>query len=212
VATIRDRVTHYEGGKPFFQGETEPCINGRVLAAGAYFGEPDQELLDRLLGEQLEDGGWNCEAPKKSRRSSFHTTVCVLEGLLTWERALGPDKRVREARRRGEAYILDRRLFRSRSTGEVIDHAWLRSSFPLGWEYDILRGLDYLRRSSLPADERVAEALAIVRESRGQDGRWLLPARYPEQYAADLGEREGEASRWMTLRSLRVQRWGGAPQ
>ncbi len=72
--------------RPFLHGETEPCINGRILGIGAYFKEPNDALAKQLLGEQLEDGGWNCEAPK-SRSSSFHTTICVLEGLLEYERA-----------------------------------------------------------------------------------------------------------------------------
>jgi hypothetical protein len=71
--------------RPFLHGETEPCINGRILGIGSYFKEPNDALANQLLGEQLEDGGWNCEAPK-SRRSSFHTTICVLEGLLEYER------------------------------------------------------------------------------------------------------------------------------
>src|SRR5579871_5022539 len=105
--------------RPFLHGETEPCINGRILALGAYFKKPNHALARRLLGEQLEDGGWNCEAvepsPKrpKSRRSSFHTTICVLEGLLAYEQAGRKSAAVTRARKRGENYLLDRRLFRS---------------------------------------------------------------------------------------------------
>jgi hypothetical protein len=104
VTLVRDNITHYEGGKPFFAGETEPCINGRVLAVGAYFGEPCEGVLERVLGEQLDDGGWNCEAPP-SIRSSFHTTICVLEGLLEHERANGASAAATEARVSGEKSI-----------------------------------------------------------------------------------------------------------
>jgi len=72
------------GGNPFFLGEVEPCINGGVLALGASFGRPNESLANRLVDDQLEDGGWNCEAPK-SVRSSFNTTICVLEGVLEYE-------------------------------------------------------------------------------------------------------------------------------
>src|SRR5262249_21205861 len=130
--------------RPFFDGETEPCINGRILGLGSYFKESNDALAQQLVGEQLEDGGWNCEAPK-SRRSSFHTTICVLEGLLDYELAGGKSAAVRKARKRAENYLLERHMFRSLRTGEVIDKRWLRFSFPTFWHYDILRGLDYLR-------------------------------------------------------------------
>jgi hypothetical protein len=112
---------------PFFEGEVEPCINGRILAAGAYFGEASDRLVERLLHEQLADGGWNCEAPR-SKRSSFHTTICVLEGCLEYEKAKGAPTAVKEARLRGQEYLLERRMFRSLSTGEVIDPDWTQFS------------------------------------------------------------------------------------
>ena len=105
----------------FFDGEVEPCINGNVVATGSYFGVDMAPLVERLLGEQLPDGGWNCDAERGSTVSSFATTINVLEGLLAYERAIGGDGRAGEARRRGEAYLLERQLFRRRSTGEVID-------------------------------------------------------------------------------------------
>ncbi len=121
--------------QPFFDGETEPCINGRILAAGAYFGEPSEKLVDRLLGEQLADGGWNCEAPG-SHRSSFHSTINVLEGLLEYEKAKGASTTVTQARHRGQEYLLERRMFRSASTGKVIDPHWARFAFPPTYHYD----------------------------------------------------------------------------
>src|SRR5258708_14854177 len=115
--------------RPFLHGETEPCINGRILAIGAYFKEPNDALANQLLGEQLEDGGWNCEAPK-SRRSSFHTTICVLDGLLEYERAGRQPATITKARKRAEKYLLKRRMFRSLRTGKIIDKRLLRFSFP----------------------------------------------------------------------------------
>jgi hypothetical protein len=144
-------VFKWLNNRPYLDGETEPCINGRILAIGAYFQEPQDALANQLLNEQLEAGGWNCEAPK-SRRSSFHTTICVLEGLLEYERARRKStavaKAVRRARKRGEDYLLERGVFRSLRTGEVINKRWLRFSFPTFWHYDVLRGLDYLRNAA----------------------------------------------------------------
>ena len=74
IQLVADHVTFYEGNQPFFTGEVEPCINGRVLQIGAYFGRPNDALAKRLLSEQLDDGGWNCDAPP-STRGSFHTTI-----------------------------------------------------------------------------------------------------------------------------------------
>ena len=132
------------GGKPFFEGETEPCINGGTLALGAYFGRPSESLARRLLGEQLEDGGWNCDAPK-SARSSFHTTICVLEGLLEYEHAVGSAPEIAAARRRGQEYLLKRALFRRLSTGDVANPDFLKLAFPPRYCYDVLRALRVLR-------------------------------------------------------------------
>jgi hypothetical protein len=192
--------------RPFLHGETEPCINGRILGIGSYFKQPNDALAKQLVGEQLEDGGWNCEAPK-SRRSSFHTTICVLEGLLDYERAGGKSTAVTKARKRAENYLLERRMFRSLRTGEVNDKRWLRFSFPTFWHYDVLRGLDYLRNAGIKADSRVREAVEIVKERRHQNGRWPLNLLHPEFVPLEMETRVGSASRWNTLRALRVMRW-----
>ncbi|MCL4262831.1 MAG: hypothetical protein KJ069_06435 [Anaerolineae bacterium] len=196
-------------GNPFFAGEVEPCINGQVGASGAYFGQDIQRILDLLLGEQLPDGGWNCEAENGSTRSSFHTTICVLEALLEYELAGGSSAAVTEARLRGQEYLLERRLLRRLTTGEVIDPAWTRFSFPTWWHYDVLRGLEYLRRAGVTPDERVAEAIELVESKRDSDGRWSLETEYPGTRAVELDEEEGRPSRWTTLRALRVLDWYG---
>ncbi len=192
--------------RPFLRGETEPCINGRILGLGSYFKEPNEALAKQLVGEQLQDGGWNCEAPK-SRRSSFHTTICVLEGLLDYELAGGKSASVTKARKRAERYLLERRLFRSLRTGEVINKRWLRFAFPTFWHYDVLRGLDYLRNAGIKPDSRVREAIEIVIERRHQNGRWPLNLVHPEHIPLEMETETGRASRWNTLRALRVLRW-----
>lgn len=219
VSLVRDRVT-WQGCGPqecdrnaFFEGEVEPCINGQVAAVGAYFRQNVQGIVDRLLGEQLSDGGWNCEAPNGSTRSSFNTTICALEALLEYERAGAATPEVTTARLRGQEYLLERRLFRRRSTGEIIerdrkgDAAWTRFAFPTWWHYDVLRGLDYLRSAGVTPDERVAEAVDLVASKRGGDGRWLLDTRYPGVMPIEMDEGEGRPSRWNTLRALRVLDW-----
>ena len=196
----------WHGNRPFFHGETEPCINGRILGLGVYFKKPNDALASQLLDEQLEDGGWNCEAPK-SRRSSFHTTICVLEGLLDYERAGRKSAAVTKARKRAENYLLERRMFRSLRTGQVIDKRWLRFSFPPFWHYDALRGLDYLRNAGIRPDSRVNEAIEIVIKRRHQNGRWPLNFLHPEYIPLEMETDVGRASRWNTLRALRVLRW-----
>jgi hypothetical protein len=194
------------GEKPFFEGEVEPCINGGTLALGAYFGRPTESLARRLVGEQLDDGGWNCEAPK-SVRSSFHTTICVLEGLLAYERAVRSAPEIASARRRGEEYLLERALFRRRSTGEVANPAFLKFAFPPRYHYDVLRALDYLRDAGVQPDTRVGDACEVVERRRQADGRWLLDGAHDEALALPFGESVGEPSRWNTLRALRVLGW-----
>ncbi|MGE5735516.1 MAG: hypothetical protein ACM34E_10540 [Acidobacteriota bacterium] len=199
--------------RPFLNGETEPCINGRILALGAYFKKPNDALARRLLCEQLEDGGWNCEAVELSakrplsRRSSFHTTICVLEGLLAYEHAGRKSAAVTKARKRGEKYLLDRHLFRSLRTGEVIDERWLRFSFPTFWHYDILRGLDYLRNARVKPDSRVREAVEMLIKRRHHNGRWPLDLLHRERIPLEMETSVGSASRWNTLRALRVLSW-----
>lgn len=198
------------GGNTFFEGEEEPCINGGALALGAYFGRPTESLARRLLSEQLADGGWNCEAPK-SARSSFHTTICVLEGLLEYERAVGPAsemaREIRASRRRGEEYLLERALFRRRSTGEVANPEFLELAFPPRYHYDVLRALDYFRNAGAEPDARMSDAVDLIKSRRKADGRWVLERAYDEALAVPVGESVGGPSRWNTLRALRVLRW-----
>jgi hypothetical protein len=206
IDRVRDHVTWGPefGNSPFFDGEVEPCINGRVVALGAYFRVRSDRLVDRLLGEQLADGGWNCEAERGSVRSSFHTTVCVLEGLLAYEQAYGAAPAVGAARRRGQEYLLERRLLRRLSTGEIIAPAWTRFAFPPLWHYDVLRALDYLRAAGALPDPRAGEAVAVVRERRQPDGRWLLDVRHKDTQYEELAGPVGAANRWITLRAMRV--------
>ncbi len=204
VGRVRDQVTwHWWDDHAFFVGEVEPCINSRVVALGAYFGEEVTGLVERLLGEQMADGGWNCEQERGSTRGSFNTTINVLEGLLEHERATGGSAESAAARARAHEYLLERRLLRRRSTGEIVDAEFSLSSFPTDYNYDVLRALDYFRDAGV-ADARMAEAIDAIQAKRGPDGRWPLDRRNPTHIDFDLGETPGEPSRWITLRALRV--------
>jgi hypothetical protein len=215
VRLVREHCRWEHDGEPFFAGEVEPCINGRAVAIGAYFGEDVEPIVTRLLGEQMSDGGWNCDQEIGSTRGSFHTTIDVLEGLLEYERAVGSVPEVTAARLRGQEYFLERRMRRRLSTGEVIDQdrkterpaAWTQFSYPTYWHYDVLRGLDYLRAAGAIPDERVAEAVDLVESKRDADGRWPLENPHPGRLHFAMDEGEGKPSRWNTLRAMRVLRW-----
>jgi hypothetical protein len=219
IDLVRERVTWLGcgprecDGHAFFEGEVEPCINGQVAAAGAYFGADVRSIVDRLLTEQLPDGGWNCEAANGSTRSSFNTTICVLEALLEYEQAAWGSPEATAARLRGQEYLLERRLFRRKSTGEAIERdrkggaVWTRFAFPTWWHYDVLRGLEYLRRAGVTPGERLAEAIDLVASKQDDDGTWPLEAQYPGKMPIETEEAEGRPSRWNTLRALRVLDW-----
>ncbi|GIK40367.1 MAG: hypothetical protein BroJett011_42000 [Chloroflexota bacterium] len=209
VALVRDHCRWEHAGQPFFSGEVEPCINGMTVALGAYFDQDVDGVVARLVGEQLEDSGWNCEVENGSvrTRSSFHTTIRVLEGLLAHERATGGSPESIAARRRGEEYLLERKLFRRKSTGEVVDPAWLQFSFPTRWHYDVLRALEYFREVGDPPDQRMDEAIQLLRSKQQPGGTWVLENTHPGKVHFMLEDGDGRPSRWNTLRALRVLDW-----
>jgi hypothetical protein len=206
IALVRDNSRWEYAGERFFDGEVEPCINGRTVAIGAYFSQNVAGIVDRLLTEQMDDGGWNCEQENGSTRSSFHTTINVLEGLCDYEDANGPASEVTAARRRAEDYLLERGLLRRRSTGEIIDPDWTRCSFPTRWFYDILRALEYLRRANVKPDGRIREAVGLIEAKRDGQGRWPLENTHRGDVHFHM-EQQGQPSRWNTLRAMRVLQW-----
>ncbi len=191
---------------PFWGGEVEPCINGRTVTMGSYFGADVDGIVTRMLDDQLPDGGWNCWTEMGATVSSFHSVICVVEGLLEHERAGRGSDEVTSARRRGEEYLLERSLMRRRSTGEVADESWLQFSFPTRWYYDVLRGLEHFCRADV-RDPRLEEAIELVRSKRHADGTWLLENTHPGDVHVAMEEGDGRPSRWNTLRALRVLRW-----
>jgi hypothetical protein len=207
VGLIAENGRWEHAGQRYFDGEVEPCINGRTIEAGAYFGVDIAPVVERVLGERLADGGWNCEAENGSVRSSFDTTIDVLDGLLEFERATGGSAAVRDARHGGEQYLLERDLFRRKSTGEVAVPEYLDFAFPYYWHYDVLRALDYFRRAGADPDPVMADGVELVRSKRQPDGRWLLDRIHPGRVHFDIEDGVGAPSRWNTLRALRVLDW-----
>ncbi|MEP7021358.1 MAG: squalene cyclase [Pseudonocardiales bacterium] len=207
IALVSENCRWEHDGQPFFAGEVEPCINGRTVAIGAYFGADVDGIVDRLLGEQLEDGGWNCETENGSVRSSFNTTICVLDGLLEHERATGASAQTAAARRRGQEYLLERSLLRRLSTEEVVDPDFGQFSFPTWWHYDVLFALDYFRAVGHAPDPRLADAVELVRSKRQPDGTWLLENTHPGAVHFSMEDGDGQPSRWNTLHALRVLSW-----
>jgi hypothetical protein len=209
IDRVQERV-FWRGPRPFFEYRGDTCVTAMVIALAAHFGavalaEPN---VAWLLGEQLDDGGWNCETRNGSVRSSFHTTISVLEGFLEYERARGTtDQAIDDARTRAHEYLLERHLLRFLSTGEIINPRWKQFSFPPRWHYDVLRGLDYLRDTGVSFDERCEEAVGVVGAKRKKDGTWPLQNHYAGREHFTMESGPGKPSRWNTLRALRVLRW-----
>jgi hypothetical protein len=206
VQRVEDKVVMGQRKWPFFHYSTETCVTGMALSLGSYFLDDVATLPQppRLLEQQRADGGWNCHV--SSSVSSFNTTISVLEALLEYERAVGGDRTLAEARSRAHEYLLERRLMYSLRTGELIYPRWQLMSFPPRWFYDVLRALDYLRDAGVEPDPRAGEAIEVIEKKRRKDGTWPLQNRHPGQEHFRM-EEGGKPSRWNTLRVLRVLRW-----
>lgn len=209
-----DGARWYGGGMNLAKSIREPetCITGMLVLLAAAFGHPDPRVdptVEWLLGEQLADGGWNCESIRRgSSHGSFHTSITVLEALSAYERG-GGSVPVASAMVAGREFFLDHRLYRSHRTGEVVDRAFARFPFPPQWHFDVMRGLEHFRAAGADRDGRLEEAVEEVRRSRRADGRWPMYRPYPGRYWFALEARG--ASRWSTLRAMRVLTWWGEP-
>lgn len=208
VARVRDNVRWEHAGEPYFDGETEPCINGVALTIAAYFGEGGDRIAETLVGSRLDDGGWNCWAEYGARVSSFHSTICAVEGLRAWMHAGGEDPRATEVVEAGEEYLLERGLYRRRTDGSTPDPRITMLSYPVRWYHDILRGLEHFRQQDR-RDPRLADAVELVRGKADGDGRWALENIHEGPVIVEF-DMEGFQSRWVTLRALRVLRWWDA--
>lgn len=202
---VKERITMGRNGHPFFEYVGETCVSAMCLALNVYFLGGEGARVDWLLDAQRDDGGWNCDP--SSKRSSFNTTISVLEALGEYSRAPDGDPGVGDAMSRAHEYLLERRLMYSLSTGELINGRWLLMSFPPRWHYDVLRGLDHLREFGRAADPRCDEAIDVIRSKRRKDGTWPLQNPHAGKVHFEMEEGPGKPSRWNTLRALRVLGW-----
>ncbi|MBL8045407.1 MAG: hypothetical protein JNL09_02645 [Anaerolineales bacterium] len=211
-ALLIDRGLYHDGGINFFKSfkHSETCVTGMVLALLSYFQLPDERVhrvVEHLLGQQMQDGGWNCERPKGATHSSFHTTLSVLEGLheygLTFPRRVAS---LTSAVERAHEFLWLHRLYRSHRTGKVADPALARMYFPPRWHYDFLRALDYFQWVKAPREARMQDAIDLLKSKRLPDGRWRQGANWAGRTFFEL-EPVGQPSRWNTLRALRVLKW-----
>ncbi len=210
VRRLLDKGEYFDGAISFGVTQKRPdqCIGGLVTSLASYFRVVDDRLhgmVERLLADQLADGGWNCEAWTGSRHSSFHTSIFVLEGLHEYAAMTGTRK-VGKAQELGREFFLQHRLYRSHRTGEVAHPSFTRFSFPPRWHYDALRGLDHFASVGAGHDERLDDAIALVRKKQRRDGTWTAQNRHPGRTFFEM-EQTGRPSRWNTLRALRVLKW-----
>ncbi|HXD28244.1 MAG TPA: squalene cyclase [Arthrobacter sp.] len=199
---------------PYWGGEVDCCINSWTLSNGLWLGADVDGLVDWFLEHQLPDGGWNCAWVDGSTRSSFHSTLNSLEGLLDYQLATGDAERVRRARDRAEEYLLVRGLFRRLSTGEDVASWVAHFAYPFRWFYSVLRAADYFRAASradgTPPDPRLAEAVGRIRDARQPDGTWLQERRHPGSVWFEIDVEPGQPSPWLTFHALRVLEWWDA--
>jgi hypothetical protein len=215
TAELLDANTRWEyENLPYWGGEVDCCINGYTVANGAWLGADVSGIADWFVEHRMEDGGWNCEWVEGSTRSSFHSTLNSLKGLLWYEEVTGGTDATREARRGGEEYLLRRALYRRLSTGEPVAPWVDHYAYPFRWFYSVLKAADYFRAASLldgkPPDPRMAEAIEMIRAARTPDGRWVQERRHPGRVWFEVDVPPGEPSPWLTFYAVRVLKWWDA--
>jgi len=196
---------------PYWTGEVDCCINAWTVANGVWLGVDITGIVDWFVEHQMADGGWNCEWVEGSTRSSFHSTLNSLKGLLAYDTATGGTEATHASRSSGAEYLLARGLFRRLSTGEPVGPWVDRFTYPCRWVYSVLNAADYFREASLldgvPPDPRMAQAIEIIRSARQQDGTWLQASRHPGRVWFEVDAPAGEPSKWLTLSAIRVLAW-----
>ena len=201
---------------PYWGGEVDACINAWTLANGVWLGADVESLANWFVEHRMADGGWNCEWVEGSTRSSFHSTLNSLKGLLAHESATGGTDATRSARRSGEEYLLERSLFRRLTTGETVAPWALRFAYPFRWFYSVLNAADYFRSASLldgkPPDPRMAESVGLIRDARQVDGTWFQARRHPGRVWFEVDVDGGESSKWLTFFDTRVLQWWEAAE
>lgn len=196
---------------PYWGGEVDCCINSWTVSNGLWLGTDISGIVDWFLEHRLPDGGWNCEWVEGSTRSSFHSTLNSLKGLLDFDISTGGTSATQAARRSGEEYLLERGLYRRLSTGEPVAPWVDRLAYPFRSFYSVLNAVEYFRQTSLfegaTPDPRMADAIALIRGQRQPDGTWLQARRHPGRTWFEVDVPAGEPSKWLTLFGTRVLAW-----
>lgn len=210
TAALLDQNARWEyDNLPYWGGEVDCCINAYTVANGLWLGADISGIVDWFLEHRMADGGWNCDWVEGSNRSSFHSTLNSLRGLLAYDLATGGTAATREARAAGEEYLLERGLFRRLTTGEPVDHWVNRYAYPFRWYYSVLNAADYFRLAAdgSQPDPRMAEAIELIRAARHADGTWIQERRHPGRVWFEVDVPAGEPSKWLTLYAMRVLDW-----
>jgi hypothetical protein len=199
---------------PYWDGEVDVCINSWTVSNGLWLGADVTGIVDWFVDHRLTDGGWNCEWVEGSTRSSYHSTLNALKGLLDYDVATGGTDATHAARRSGEEYLLERGLFRRLSTGQPVGPWVDRFAYPMRWAYSVLNAAEYFRRAALldatARDPRMTEAVEMIRSARQPDGTWLQGVTQPGRVWFDVDVPAGEPSKWLTLNAIRVLDWWDA--
>ena len=196
---------------PYWSGEVDCCINAWTVANGVWLGADITGIVDWFLEHRLPDGGWNCEWVEGSGRSSYHSTLNSLKGILAYDAATGGSDATHAARQSGQEYLLQRGLFRRLSTGEQVAPWVTQFVYPFRWTYSVLNATEYFRQASLldgvAPDPRMADAIELIRAARQPDGTWLQAGRHPGRVWFEVDVPVGEPSKWLTLFGTRVLAW-----
>lgn len=190
----------------------ECCVTAMLLSMLCHFQVDDDripQMASFLINEQMGDGGWNCDRPKGANHSSFHSTISVLEGFLDFESFHGDSElkeNIRRKQREGMEFLLKHRLYKSSRSGEIVDSKMVKSTFPHRWYFDYLRCLDYFQQARVEKDERMSDAIDLLKEKQGAEGLWKLEGKHRNKVYFEM-EKPGKESRWITLKALRVLKW-----
>jgi len=86
---------------------------------------------------------------------------------------------------------------------EVPSGNWWKFGFPVFYVTDLLQIVEALVRLGYGGDQRLANALTLIRQKQDDEGRWPLEYSYTGKTWVDFGPKK-EPNKWVTLRALRV--------
>ncbi|MDY0235232.1 MAG: hypothetical protein RBR71_04360 [Gudongella sp.] len=211
INIIADENKAEDGGINTSRGikESDVCINGMFLNYACFYNLKEEKLksvIDFIISQQLHDGGFNCLLNRSgATHSSLHSTISCLEGIQEYIKN-GYTYRIDELKsieKASQEFILVHRLYKSDKTGEIIHKSFTMLSYPSRWRYDILRSLSYFQQAKVPYDDRMEDALQLLLSKQRRDSRWPVQAKHAGKVHIDM-EKTGTASRWNTLRAIKV--------